>query len=144
MAADLEEFVERYHRTVEAFIKGDPSPQERIWSRHDDVTLAGNPARSARARVDRGVGQPPPCGYSQLSDGEVLAVERISGYSSGDLAYIIEIEQARVRLGGAREPADVSLRVTSIFRREEDGWRVLHRHADPITTPRPAESMVQE
>jgi ketosteroid isomerase-like protein len=74
----------------------------------------------------------------------VLAVERISGYSSGDLAYIVEIEQHRVRLGGAREPASVSLRVTTIFRREEDGWKLLHRHADPITTPRPVESMVQE
>jgi ketosteroid isomerase-like protein len=142
MSADLEEFVQRYHRTVEAFIKGDPSPQERIWSRRDDVTLAnplGPPARGWTEVLDslrRAV--------SQLSDGEVLAVERISGYSSGDLAYILEIEQDRVRLGGAREPADVSLRVTTIFRREEDGWKVLHRHADPITTPRPAESMVQE
>jgi len=142
MAEDLEEFVERYHRTVEAFIKGDPSSQERIWSRRDDVTLAnplGPPARGWAEVLDslrRAV--------SQLSDGEVLAVERISGYSSGDLAYILEIEQDRVRLGGAREPADVSLRVTTIFRREEGGWKVLHRHADPITTPRPAESMVQE
>ena len=142
MAEDLEEFVERYHRTVEAFITGDPSPQERIWSRRDDVTLAnplGPPARGWTEVSDslrRAV--------SQLSDGEVLAVERISGYSSGDLAYILEIEQDRVRLGGAREPADVSLRVTTIFRREEDGWKVLHRHADPITTPRPADSMVQQ
>jgi ketosteroid isomerase-like protein len=142
MAADLDEFLERYHRSVEAFIKGDPSPQERIWSRRDDVTLAnplGPPARGWTEVLDslrRAV--------SQLSDGEVLAVERISGYSSGDLAYIVEIEQDRVRLGGAREPADVSLRVTTIFRREDDGWKVLHRHADPITTPRPAESMVRE
>src|SRR5215207_936560 len=121
MAEDLEELVERYHRTVDAFIKGDPSPQERIWSRRDDVTLAnplGPPARGWTEVLDslrRAV--------SQVSDGEVLAVERISGYSSSDLASILEIEQARVRLGGAREPADVSLRVTTIFRREEDGWK---------------------
>jgi ketosteroid isomerase-like protein len=142
MAADLEEFVERYHRAVEAFIKGDPAPQERIWSRHDDVTLAnplGPPARGWTEVLDslrRAV--------SQVSDGEVLAVERISGDSSGDLAYLLELEQSRVRLGGAREPASVSLRVTTIFRREEDGWKVLHRHADAITTPRPVESIVQE
>jgi ketosteroid isomerase-like protein len=142
LAADLEEFVERYHRSVAAFIAGDPSPQEQIWSRRADVTLAnplGPPALGWNEVSDalrRAV--------SQLSDGEVLAVDRISSYSSGDLAYIVEIEHDRVRLGGAREPATLALRVTTIFRREEDGWKVLHRHADPITTSRPVDSMVQE
>jgi hypothetical protein len=30
--------------------------------------------------------------------------------------------------------------VTTIFRREDDAWKIAHRHADPITTPRPIES----
>jgi hypothetical protein len=34
--------------------------------------------------------------------------------------------------------------VTTIFRSEDDGWRIVHRHADPITTPRPVESTVRE
>jgi ketosteroid isomerase-like protein len=81
---------------------------------------------------------------SQFDGGEVLAIERISGYCSGDLAYILEIERFRVKVGGAREAAPSSLRVTTIFRREEDGWKVLHRHADPITKPRPIESVLQD
>jgi hypothetical protein len=40
MDSDLEEFLDQYHRSVEAVVKGDPSPQERFWSRRDDVTLA--------------------------------------------------------------------------------------------------------
>jgi hypothetical protein len=31
-----------------------------------------------------------------------------------------------------------------IFRPEEGTWKVVHRHADPITTEQPAESVVQE
>lgn len=31
-------------------------------------------------------------------------------------------------------------RVTSIFSPETHGWRLLHRHADPITTVQPADS----
>jgi ketosteroid isomerase-like protein len=34
--------------------------------------------------------------------------------------------------------------VTSIFRKEDGVWRLVHRHADPITSPRPAESVIQQ
>jgi ketosteroid isomerase-like protein len=37
-----------------------------------------------------------------------------------------------------------SVRVTSIFRKEDGVWRLVHRHADPITSPRPAESVIHE
>jgi hypothetical protein len=40
MGSDLENVLEQYRRAVQAVIKGDPSPQERLWSRSDDVTLA--------------------------------------------------------------------------------------------------------
>jgi ketosteroid isomerase-like protein len=59
------------------------------------------------------------------------------------LAYTVEIESYRARVGGAEELANVSVRVTTLFRRENDDWKVVHRHADTITAPRPAESVVQ-
>ena len=142
MGSDLEEVLEQYHRSVEAVVRGDPSPQERLWSRRDDVTLAnplGPPARGW-TEVSNALRR----AVSQLSDGEVLGSERISAYSSEDLAYILEIERFRVKVGDAREPARSSLRATTIFRREEDGWKVIHRHADTVTTPRPVESLVDE
>jgi ketosteroid isomerase-like protein len=42
----------------------------------------------------------------------------------------------------ARGRKDVEVRVTSVFRKESGGWKLVHRHADPITTPRPASSVV--
>jgi hypothetical protein len=32
--------------------------------------------------------------------------------------------------------------VTSVLRPEAGAWKVVHRHADPITTPRPARSVI--
>ena len=29
-----------------------------------------------------------------------------------------------------------ALRVTNVFRLEGDAWKLVHRHADPITSPR--------
>jgi ketosteroid isomerase-like protein len=60
-----------------------------------------------------------------------------------DLASQLEIERSSVKLGGADEAAPVALRATTVFRREDDGWKVVHRHADAIAGPRPAESMLQ-
>ncbi|HEY6315046.1 MAG TPA: hypothetical protein VIY52_30175 [Streptosporangiaceae bacterium] len=39
-------------------------------------------------------------------------------------------------------PASIGLRVTSVYREEDGIWRLVHRHADPITTPQAAESVI--
>jgi ketosteroid isomerase-like protein len=54
------------------------------------------------------------------------------------------IERAKAKVGGREDIAPSALRVTMIFRPEEGTWKVVHRHADPITTPQPAESVLQE
>ena len=44
----LKSSLEQYHRTLAAFIQGDPEPTLRLWSKRDDVTLAnpfGPPVR---------------------------------------------------------------------------------------------------
>jgi ketosteroid isomerase-like protein len=75
-------------------------------------------------------------------EGEVVGFENVSTVMAADLAYAVEIERYRARVGGAEEMTPVSLRVTSVFRRE-GVWKVVHRHADPITAPRPPESVIR-
>jgi ketosteroid isomerase-like protein len=105
------------------------------------VTLAnpfGPPARGwndVSATLDRAA--------EKYRDGEVVGFENVSTVVTGDLAYTLEIESYRARVGGAQDATPVSLRVTSVFRREDGDWKLLHRHADPITTPRPAKSVIE-
>jgi ketosteroid isomerase-like protein len=54
------------------------------------------------------------------------------------------LEQAEGKVGRREDIAPVTLRVTMIFRPEDGTWKVVHRHADPITTSQPAESVIQE
>jgi ketosteroid isomerase-like protein len=60
-----------------------------------------------------------------------------------ELAYIVEVERFKAKVGGKEDISPLALRVTSIFRPEEGTWKVVHRHADPITTTQPAESVIQ-
>jgi ketosteroid isomerase-like protein len=76
-------------------------------------------------------------------DGEVVGFENVSTVVTPDLAYTVEVESYRARVGRAEEIAPVAVRVTTIFRREDGDWKVAHRHADPITPPRPPESVIQ-
>ena len=61
-----------------------------------------------------------------------------------ELAYVVQIERAESKVGDGEEITPYVLRATNIFRPEDGEWKIVHRHADPITTPQPAESVIQE
>jgi ketosteroid isomerase-like protein len=137
---ELEAAIDRYHATAAEFIKGDPEAYMAQFSKSDEVCVA-NPFR------------PKACGWAEVSEtieraatlwreGEVIGFERVAEAATPELAYIMEIERYRAKLGGSENFSEVELRVTSVLRPEDGIWRVLHRHADPITTPRGAESVV--
>ena len=46
------------------------------------------------------------------------------------MAYVVEVERFRSKVGGAADFAEFALRVTTIFRREDGEWKIVHRHAD--------------
>ena len=139
---DLDHAIERYHLVAAEFIKGNAEPYEEVFSHTEDISLAnpfGPPVRGwdeAAKTMERAA--------SRYKDGEVLGFENVAKYVTSELAYIVEVERYRAKIGGREEISPVSLRVTSILRPEEGTWKVVHRHADPITTPRPAESVIQE
>ena len=77
-------------------------------------------------------------------NGEVTDVELLAKYLSDDLACVVEVEKVIAIIGENTAPSSVSLRVTSTFRFIHDEWKLVHRHADPITSPRSAMSLVQQ
>jgi ketosteroid isomerase-like protein len=130
-----------YHRAGREITNGYPEVYKSLYSRRDDVTLAnpfGPPARGwdeVSSTLDGAA--------ANYRDGESVGVENVSTVVGGDLAYTVEIESYRARVGGAAALAPVTVRVTTVFRREDGEWKVVHRHADTITAPRPPESVIQ-
>jgi ketosteroid isomerase-like protein len=80
---------------------------------------------------------------AQLRDGEDLTFETLVTSVTRELAFIVHVERCRARVGGGQEIVPTALRVTTILRPEDGTWKVVHRHADPITSPQPPESIVQ-
>lgn len=138
--AELGEVIDQDHRALEAFSRGDPQPKKRLFSRAHDASLAnpyGPPARGW-SQIEPALD----AAAAVLRDGESVTFERVTDFATAELAYTVDIERYRMRVGSQPSAADVSLRVTTIFRNEPGGWKIVHRHADPITTSRPAESVL--
>ena len=133
--SDFDGAVEAFRHALELFVKGDPKPATEFFSRRDDVTLANplGPPRRGPAEVDKAAAE----AAAQFRDGSIRGFEEVSRYSTPDLGYVVQLERAQARLAGNENMSPIALRVTMIFRREGDTWRVVHRHADPVTTPRP-------
>jgi ketosteroid isomerase-like protein len=139
---DLDQLIERSHLALVEIVNGNPEPLKEMYSHRDDVTLAnpfGPPVRGwneAARTMERAA--------SNYRDGEIIGFENVAKYVTSELAYIVEVERYRAKVGGSEDITPVTLRVTSILRPEGGTWKIVHRHADPITTPQPAESVIQQ
>ena len=134
----LSDVAEASHAALAAIIKGDVEPFMKLYSDASDITI-GNPfgplaagREAVRAAATRAVGS--------YRDGEIVGFDHIATHATKELACVVEVERFTVRLANAPERASVALRVTSSYRYEPGGWRLAHRHADPINTIRPAQS----
>jgi len=131
-AKTLEAAIALNHAALDAMVKGDHSGYVALLSDHDDVTW-GNPFGPfvrGRKNVEAALAS----AAARMRGGEAGEAEHISTYVADGLAVVIQVEHAGHGGTGGQLPS--VLRVTSVYRLEGDAWKLVHRHADPITTPR--------
>jgi ketosteroid isomerase-like protein len=133
MGTEVEAFLAatlpRLNEAEIALHNGDAGPRIAMWAHNDPVTVFGN-ARSASGWTEIG----PMFEWlgSLFSDCASYRNEIIAAGASGDVAYIVAFEHTTVSVQGA-PPQPYVLRVTTVFRRENGEWKVVHRHADPAS-----------
>ena len=139
---DVDQLIDQYQQALDVFMKGNPEPVKDLFSHREDVTLAnplGPPAHGweqVRATIEHAA--------SQFRDGRLVGVEIVEKHATPEFAYSVWLEHAEGKVGAREDIAPSTLRVTMIYRPEEGTWKVVPRHADPITTAQPAESVIQE
>jgi ketosteroid isomerase-like protein len=140
-SADFEQLIIEARKALDQIAKGNPEGYRQLLSKRGDITL-GNPfggfARGWDEVIER-----IESAASQYRDGEVIGFETIMQHVGPELAYTVEIERFRTKVGGEPEPHEIALRVTCIYRLEEDGWKLLHRQADPRVERQTAQSVLE-
>jgi ketosteroid isomerase-like protein len=118
--------VPRLTEEVRALHRGDVTPRKALWSHRDPVSLFGavltargwDQVESAFDRL-----------AARFSGSESCEYDVVAAGVSGDLGYVVGIEHSTAGING--EPATYALRVTTVLRREDGDWKVVHRHGDP-------------
>ena len=74
--------------------------------------------------------------------GGTTKVELVTSHESGDLIVLVMTERGEAKFDGYDTPQPWSLRVTQVYRREGDGWKIVHRHADPLVLMRSLDEVI--
>jgi ketosteroid isomerase-like protein len=128
-ASFLETTLDAQIRAEVALHNGDVEPRHSTWSHHDPVTVfgAGVPLTTGWEDV-RPLFDWVATTFTACDDYEF---ELIAADADGDLAYTVGIERYRAT-NATGAPVHNTLRVTHVYRREPDGWKIVHRHGDHL------------
>ena len=130
----LEDAIAQNHAALDSMLKGDHTGYVALLSDHDDVTWGNpfGPFASGRHNVEAALAS----AATRMQGGRATEFDHIATYMAENLAVVVQVEHADRGAEGADARPPAALRVTSVYRLEGDAWRLVHRHADPITTPR--------
>lgn len=132
-AADL---VDAADRAAKAYVRGDIQTYLDQIHHAPDYTLMppyGGPTRHGFALTDEQAAT-----LRQFFAAGEARFELDRCYASHDLVVLVGVERQHGPFGG-RPDQDWSLRVTWVFRRADDGWQAVHRHADGLVREIPWE-----
>jgi ketosteroid isomerase-like protein len=127
LQAFLDEWIPAQVETGRAMHSGDPSSWIQTWSHNEPVSVfgAGVYRRSGWDEVLRTINWV----AGQFDECLDYQYELIAADAHGDLAYTCGFERyTATRPNG--ELCKNELRVTQIYRRENNAWRIVHRHGD--------------
>lgn len=124
----LAEVLPRLKEADDALHNGRVDLRHAVWSHNDPVTLFG--AAFTRSGWDE-IAPAFDWLASRFSNLESSEFEVRAAGVSGELGYVVCIEHTTCSIAGA-PPSPYSLRVTTILRREDGQWKVVHRHGDSI------------
>jgi NAD(P)H-dependent FMN reductase/ketosteroid isomerase-like protein len=130
-AADFSEFMRNREKIALDYVNGETSSLDTIVTQSDPASffapkggcLQGAAAVASRYKSDG----------SLFQKGATTHLEVFQSQASGTLAFWTGLQHAKVRMGKGSEAVSMHLRVTEVYRLEAGAFKLVHRHADPLT-----------
>ena len=127
--SDVAELIERMDESAAAYIRGDIRHCLSLIDLPEDYTLMppyGGEAERQHTPTDEQIEE-----SSRFFASGEAGLDVVETYVSGSLAVLVAVERQHGVVGGSPDQ-DWSLRVTLVFRRVDERWQIVHRHADPL------------
>lgn len=124
--SEVREASRRNSEAMNHMLNGDASKIASIWSQSATLSTL-HPTGTGDVgdwEAIRGAYE----GMAQLASEGRFELKNASIYVLGDIAYETGTEHVSGQLGG--HPYQFTSRVTNIYRREAEGWKMLHHHAE--------------
>ena len=117
---------EQFYAALNRTLDGDSGQMEEIWSHGSDVS-AMHPFGGRMLGWDE-VRDSWEQAAQAFSGGQVALDEMVVVPISEDAAYTLGTEHGQGSIG--EQTVGIDWRVTNIYRREADGWKIVHHHTD--------------
>ncbi|MFM9100882.1 MAG: YybH family protein [Cyanobium sp.] len=126
MTASLQDAADAFYAAGNRLLAGAAEAFAAIWSEADDISHLGplGATRSGRAAVMEEFARESAMGFA----GTLVADER-RFVETAELGYLVCLERTR-GMTQAGEAISTDIRATTIWRREQGQWRVVHHHTD--------------
>ena len=125
---DFTTFMQKREQAALAYCQGEASPINALATGSDPASFFGPDGHvlqgpdAIKAAYAKGAALFGPEGTSRM---EILQCE-----AEADIGYWCGLQHAEVQMDG--KPVSMTLRITELFRREDDEWKLVHRHADML------------
>ncbi len=127
----FDEIIEKTHLALKEFYKGNPESYRKLYSSKNDISLLG--AQGGFSVGQKDVLEHLTTRASWFRAGENVSWESLVKFATDDLGYVIEIEHFDAKVGGS-DIVSVALRATTVYRKENGEWKIIHRQGDPLVS----------
>ena len=128
----------QFYAGLNRVVNGDAGPLADIWSHSESVTTM-HPLGGREVGWDAVRGS-----FEQVaeisSEGKVELKDQLIRVA-GDVAYEVGTEHGQLKLGGHQ--ASIEHRVTNIYQRGAEAWKIVHHHTDVSPVMREVLSRLQ-